>query len=83
MPADCLAFPVRVSGKDQLIRIFQCGGYIFHPLAALIRHLPAHLKIIICLNRAILGRQIANMTIGSQNFIIAAQILIDGFRLCR
>ena len=62
MPADRLAFPVRVSGKYQFICIFQRGGDIFHPFAAPIRHLPAHLEIIICLNRAIPRRQIANMT---------------------
>src|SRR5580692_1786441 len=45
--------------------------------------LPRHRKIRIRQNRAILCRKVADMTVAGDDLVIAAQILVDGFRLCR
>ena len=83
MPANRFSLAVRVSGKDKLIRTPKGSGDIFHPLAALFGHLPAHFKVIIGLNRTVFRGQITHMTIRSEDLVVIAKILINGFGFCR
>ena len=77
MPGNRLALAVRVGGEDQLIIGFQRLGDRLEVLAAVGGDLPHHGEIVVRVDRAILGRQVADMAIRGQNGIVAAQIFVD------
>ena len=85
MPADRFPFAVRVSGKDQAAGFLCCISNRFHLIAvAFVRiDLPVHVEILVRAHAAILGRQVANVTVGSEDFEVSAQIFLDSFRLGR
>ena len=43
--------------------------------------LPRHGEILVRQDRAVLGRQIADMAVAGDDLVVAAQIFVDGFRL--
>ena len=77
MPRDGLAFAVRVGGQDELFGAFHSPGDVTHDLYGLAVDIPMHEKIVVGLDRAVLGQQVTHMTIGGQNRIVRAQVLID------
>ena len=83
VPAYRFALAVRVGGEHHavgLLRLVSNGPQLLRPVS---RHLPMHLEIGIRFDRAILGRQIADMAIRGQHPVVAAQIFLDGFGLGR
>ena len=78
MPGDGFAFAIRVGGEDQLVRLLGGGGDLFQLLGAAAFDLPAHLKVFVGSDRAVLRRQVADMAETGQDMVVAAQILING-----
>ena len=76
MPADGFAFAVGVGCEDQGIVVFQRVGDGLDMLAAVISDLPFHLEIMFGIDRAILGRQVADMAVGCQNRVAGPQIFV-------
>ena len=77
MPGDRLALAVGVGGEDQAVGAFDGAGDVVQPLLGLVVDLPEHLEIVIGIDRAILGRQVADMAERSQNLVAGAQIFVD------
>ena len=83
VPTDRLALAVGVGGEDQVIIGLERVGNRLEMLAAVGGNLPCHFEIIGRIDRAILGRQVADMAERGQNGEVRAQILVDGLCLCR
>ena len=81
VPGDGLAFAVRVGGQDQLVGAFDGGGDVLDLGLGAGIDFPDHGEVFVRLDRAVLGGQVADMAEAGQHFIVAAQILIDGFGL--
>ena len=64
MPGNRLALTIRVSGEDQLVRLFHGGGDLLHHLAGLAVDVPVHLEVFVGFDGAVLGGQIAHVSIG-------------------
>ena len=77
MPGNRLALAVGVGRQDQFVIGFQGLGDRLDMLATVRRHLPGHRKAIVRVDRAILGRQIADMAIRRQNRIARSKIFVD------
>ena len=58
---------------------FSDGADIFF---GAVRNHPGHFKIFVRTDRAVLGRQIAHMSIGGQHHVIWPQIFVDCRGLC-
>ena len=82
MPGNGLAFTIRVRCENEAVGALDRLGDLVHDLLRIGLDLPAHLKIIVGQNRAVLGRQVAHMAIGRDDLVVRAQILVDSFRLC-
>ena len=83
MPGDGLALAVRVGGEIELAAL---GDRLGDGVEALLRlgiDLPVHGEILVRTDRAVLGRQVADMTIGGQHGVAGAEILPDGLCLGR
>jgi hypothetical protein len=83
MPADRLALAIRVSGQDQSVGLLGGIGDLAHARLLVAIQLPVHLEALVGADRAVLGRQIADVTIAGQNLVVLAQILLDGLGLGR
>ena len=83
MPGNRLALAIGVGGEDQAIRILHSLGNFAEPLSGRGVDAPGHGEILVRTHRSVLRRQVADMTEGRQNLIVAAQILIDCLRLGR
>ena len=83
MPRNGLALAIRIGCEDQLFSPFDRAGNVGHTLDGLAVDLPQHRKIVIGIDRAVFGRQIADMAKGSQNLITGPKIFVDGFGLGR
>ncbi len=81
MPGNRLAFAIRVGGENELVGTLGGLGDVVETLLRLGIDLPHHAEIVLGIHRAGLGWQVADMAKGGQDFVAAAQILIDGFRL--
>ncbi len=82
MPGDGLALAIRVGCEDEPVRALHGGGDLVQALLGLGVHVPGHGEVVIRLDRAVLGGQVADMAVGGQDLVVLAQILVDGFRLC-
>ena len=80
VPADRLAFAVGVGREDERVVILECVGDGLDMLAAVGADLPCHVEIVVGIDRAVLGRQVAHMAIGCQHGVILAKILVDRLR---
>ena len=81
VPGDRLAFAVRVGGQNELVGVFDGARDIVEPLLRLGIDLPEHAEIMVRIDRAALGRQVADMAERGQDLIALAQIFIDCLRL--
>jgi len=79
MPADRLALAVGVGCEDQLVVVFQRISNRFDVFFAVACNLPQHVKLIVGINRAVFGRQVAHVAVRGQNSVIIAQIFVDCF----
>ena len=77
VPGDGLALAVGVGGQDQLVGVFDRVGDLFHHLDGPAIHVPVHLEVLVGLDGAVLGRQVAHVPVGRQHLVIGAQILVD------
>ena len=83
VPGDRLALAVRVGGQDQGVGALEGAGDVVEPLLRLGVDLPEHLEIIVRIDRAVLGRQVADMAKRGQNLVAGAQVFVDRLRLGR
>ena len=81
VPGDCFAFTVGVGRKDQLVVILERLLDVLEPLVAVGFDQPGHLEILVRIDRAILGRQITDVSETCKNFEIRTEVLVDGFGL--
>ena len=81
VPRDRLALAIRIGREDQAVgELGEIGDRL--QLLRLVRViLPRHRERIVGIDRAVLGRQVADMAVAGQDAVIAAQILLDGFGL--
>src|SRR5260370_1155406 len=77
MPGDRRALAVRVGGENELVGALDRLGDVAHALLRLAVDLPEHAEIGVGVDRAVLGRQVADMAKGRQHLVAAAEILID------
>jgi hypothetical protein len=83
MPADRLAFPVRIGGQDQLVGFLRLVGDRLELLGLVGIGLPLHRKARVRIDRPVLGREIANMAVGSQDPVTRPEIFLDRLGLGR
>ncbi len=81
MPGDRLALAIGVGGEDQPLRGFERRGNLGDPLGRAPVGLPVHGEIFVGADRAVLRRQIADVTVRGKNSEALAQVFVDGFRL--
>ena len=83
VPGDGLALAVGVGGQDQLVGALDGPGDVVEPLLGLVVDLPDHVEVGLGIDRAVLGRQVADMAERSQDLVARAKILVDGLGLGR
>ena len=83
VPGDRLALAVGVGGQNQLVGAFERLGDVVEALVRLGVDLPDHAEVGVGVDRAVLGRQVADMAKGRQDLVAGAQILIDRLGLGR
>jgi hypothetical protein len=81
MPGNGLAFAVGVGCEDQAVGVLHGLHDVVQPFLGLGIHIPVHGEVFVRLHGAVLGRQVPHMAVGGHDFIVLAQILVDGFRL--
>ena len=81
VPGNGFALAVGVGGQDQLVGAFHGGHDVLDLGRGAGIHVPGHGEIVVRLHRTVLGRQVADMPEAGQHFIVAAQVLVDGFDL--
>ena len=57
------------------------GDLVHHLAATAVVHVPVHLEVLVGLDRAVLGRQIADMAVRCDHLVVLAQVLVDGLGL--
>ena len=67
MPGDGLALAIGVGGEDQLARSLDRLGDLVEQLGRLGLDVPMHLEILLRLDRAVLRRQITDVTVGGEH----------------
>ncbi len=83
VPGNRLALAVGVGGKDQFVIGLQRLGNRLHMLAAFGRDFPGHQEIMLGIDRAVLGRQVADMAVRGENRVVRPEILVDRLGLGR
>ena len=83
MPGNRFAFAIRICRQIQGISTFQRLNDILDPLFRSFLDLPAHREIFVRADRAILGWQVADMTIARQDRVFRTKVFVDGLRLGR
>ena len=83
VPGNRLAFAVGVGGEDQLVIGLERLGNCLDMSAAVGSDFPGHGKVMLGIDRAVLGRQVAHMTVRGQNRETGAEVLRDGLGLGR
>ena len=83
VPGNRLALAVRVGGEVELAALGHRLGDGVEPLLGLGIDQPVHGEILVRADRAILGRQVADMTIGGQHGEAGAEIFPNGLSLGR
>ena len=81
VPGDRLALAVGVGGQDQLLVVLQRLGDGADVLGAVGGDLPLHRELVLGVDRAVLGRQVAHVAVGGEDGVAGAEVLVDGFRL--
>ena len=83
VPGDRLPLAVGVGGEDDAVGVLDGGADIVEALGGLGVDLPAHCEIIVGIDRAVLGREVAHVTERGVDVVILAQIFVDGLGLGR
>ena len=83
MPGDRLAFTVGVGGEEQPVGAVHRLGDRSHMLLGLAVDLPRHREIGVGQDRAVLGRQVADMAIAGDDLVVGAEVFVDSLRLGR
>ena len=81
VPGNRLAFAVGVGGEDQRVGVLDGAADLAEALGGLGVDLPAHVEIVVRVDRAVLGREVADVPERSVHVISLAQVLVDGFCL--
>ena len=77
MPGNRFALAIGVSGKQQGVGFLQAAGNLVDVLRVAIDHVVAHREIVLGIDRAFLGHQIAHMAVRGQNLVVLAEIFLD------
>ena len=83
VPGNGFALAVRVGGQIQGIGFGDRLGDGFDMAQVFLDRLILHGKVVFRIDRALLGDQVAHMTVGGQHFEVLAQVFLDRFRLGR
>ena len=83
VPGYGFPFAVLVSREIQRIGLVQCLDDFVDMLLVLLDHLVLHFEVVLGINRAFLGHQVAHMTVGGQHLEILAQVFLNGLGLGR
>ena len=83
MPRNGLALAIRIGRQNDLVGVFDESGDVGQALAGLGVDIPQHFEIVVRIDGAILGRQIAHMPEGGDHFVILAKIFVDRLGLGR
>ena len=81
VPGNRLAFAVRVGGEDQGVGLLRLVGDRLELPRLVGIGLPLHREAGVRIDRAVLGRQIADVAVGGEHAVTAAKIFLDGLRL--
>ena len=81
VPADRLALAIGVGRENQTVGLLRGILNILQPLRLVRIELPLHRKTVIRIDRAVLGRQVADVAIAGQHLEITAEIFLDRLRL--
>ena len=81
VPGDRLALAVRVGRQDHPVGALDRAADVAEPLGGLGVDLPAHGEIVVRIDRAVLGREIAHMPERGVDVVVLAQIFVDGLGL--
>jgi hypothetical protein len=81
VPADRLPFAIWIGGEDQGVGTLRLVGDGAKLLLFVRIGLPLHGEARVGIDGAVLGRQIADVSVGGEHPVAGAQILLDGFRL--
>ena len=81
VPGDRLALAVRVGRQNHAVGLLDRAADVVEPLGGLGVDLPTHGEIVVRVDRAVLGRQIAHMAERGVDAVVLAQILVDGLGL--
>ena len=77
MPGDGLALAVGVGGEIEIVRVLDRAGNLVEALGAVPVHFPIHGEVLLGTHGSVPGRQVPNMAVTCEDFIIAAEILVD------
>ena len=83
VPADRLAFAVRIGREDQAVGGLRQIGDRLQLLGLVGVVFPVHREAVVRLHRSVLGGQVADMAVGGEHAVVAAQVFLDGLRLGR
>ena len=83
VPGNGLTFAVEVSGEINGFSLLRRLDDLVDVFAAALAEFVVHAESMFCVDRPILGGQIANMPIGRQHLEVFPQVSIDGVRLGR
>ena len=81
VPGDRLAFAVGVGRQNELVGALGCFRDVVEPLLRLGVDLPDHTEIVLGIDRAALGGEVAHVPERRQNLVAAPKVLIDRLRL--
>ena len=81
VPRDRLALAVGVGRQNDPIGAPDRDANVAEPLGRLGVDLPAHGEIVVRIDRAVLGGEIADVAIGGVDPVVLAQVFVDGLRL--
>ena len=83
VPRDGFALAIGVGCQDQLVGTLERLGDLVETAGGLGIDLPDHLEIRVRIDRSVLGREVADMTVRGQNLVAGAQIFVDRLGLGR
>jgi hypothetical protein len=80
MPGNGFAFTVRVGGEEEVLGFLERTRDGFHVLFVALDRLVTHLEVLVGIDSAFLGDEVAHVAIGSKHLEILAEVFLDGFR---
>ena len=83
VPGDGLALPVRVGREEQLVGALERRDDLLDALFRPLVDLPDHGEVVLGIDRAVLGRQVAHVAIAGEHPVARAQVFVDGLGLGR